>query len=314
MAKIADILEHNNVTTLIILGDLTEDKDFHSAALVNDIVDIIFSFAQFCDVIVDRGNHDYTRADCPFFQFLRRIKRVRWINKVTRLDLDIGHCLFLPHTRDHEKDWAKLPHMEEIDYVFAHNTFEGATSEHGKQLNGIKPDMFEGSQVISGDVHTPQSFAGVTYVGSPYLVDFGDNFEPRVLLIHNIADRTRSSARGAVVSIAIPGPQKRLIEAKRGTNVIDHASKGDIVKVRYTLSNEERDKWPEIKAEIKKACADAGLILHLVQPVISKKQKSVSVKASSLKRSDEAITKEFGKQLNVTKASLEIGLHFLKEA
>jgi len=69
---------------------------------------------------------------------------VRWLNKVTRLAIGKADCLFLPHTRDYKKDWAELPDLEEITWVFAHNTFEGASSEHGKKLSGIPTDMFEG--------------------------------------------------------------------------------------------------------------------------------------------------------------------------
>ena len=82
MEYIAELIEKHNVSTLLILGDLTEAKDYHPATLVNDIVDIFYSFSCLAEVIILTGNHDYIEADCPFFHFLKHFKRIRWINKV----------------------------------------------------------------------------------------------------------------------------------------------------------------------------------------------------------------------------------------
>jgi hypothetical protein len=207
MDNIATLIEKHSVSTLMILGDLTESKDYHPATLVNDVVDIIYSFSCLADVIILTGNHDYTQTDCPFFHFLRRFKRVRWVNKVTMLDLDIGQCLFLPHTRDWETEWALVGDTPDLDWIFAHNTFEGSETEYGKKLSGIPTDIFpRGVKVIAGDVHTPQTVGPVTYVGAPYLIDFGDSFVPRALLL---------KSDGSMKSISLPGPQKRLLIGER---------------------------------------------------------------------------------------------------
>jgi hypothetical protein len=206
MDTIAALIKKHKVDELIVLGDLTEEKDYHPATLVNALVDVIYSFSQLCEVIILRGNHDYTSIDCPFFQFLRRMDRVRWLNTVTRLKLSIGDCLFLPHTRDYKTDWAKLPQLEELDWIFAHNTFEGSVTEHGKRLSGIPTTFFDDFRVISGDIHAPQDVGSVRYVGAPYQIDFGDLFEPRVLLLD----------RMGIKSISVFGPQKRLLLASRG--------------------------------------------------------------------------------------------------
>jgi DNA repair exonuclease SbcCD nuclease subunit len=218
MQTIASLIEKHKPRALIILGDLTEEKDYHPATLVNDVSDVIYSFAQLCPVYILMGNHDYTSADCPFFHFLRRIKNVHWITKVSRIDMTVwglGDCLFLPHTRDWKTDWAKLPHLEEVDdldFVFAHNTFEGAESEHGKRLSGIPLEALpNGIPVISGDIHTPQTIGQVTYVGSPYRVDFGDTFEPRALLL---------GRGGRMTTLPVTGTTKRLLIGRLEGNAI----------------------------------------------------------------------------------------------
>lgn len=311
MSTIAGLLEEHKVDYLIILGDLTEEKDYHPATLVNDVVDVIHSFSQFCEVLVLRGNHDYTRTDFPFFRFLRRLKRVRWINAVTRLKLGEADCLFLPHTRDYKKDWDKLPKLEEIDWVFAHNTFEGAASEHGKRLSGTPTALFDDHHVISGDIHTPQDVGPVTYVGAPYRVDFGDDYEPRALLISGTWEKRSET------SIALPGPQKRLIEitVKDIGKLQDFdLHEGDIVKARVKLALNEQDKWFAIRDKIKSELLGLGVTVHLVQPVTTARNRASARIAKPNAKSDEQIVREYGTVTKLPEATMKAGLRFLQEA
>jgi predicted phosphodiesterase len=283
MDRIAGLIEKHKPDELLVLGDLTESKDYHPATLVNDVVDIMYSFSCLAEVYILLGNHDYTQTDCPFFHFLKHFKRVRWVGAVSQLSLSIGKCLFLPHTRNWEEDWANIDTMQDLNWAFAHNTFEGATTEHGKKLNGIPTDIFpEGVPVVSGDIHTPQKLGPVTYVGSPYCVDFGDDFDPRVLLL---------SDKG-MKSIPLPGPQKRLIDLKAGYKLAKvEAEPGDIVKVRYKLTPEEQPDWFAIKTLIK--------------------EKRVSIRRVAAK-SDERIVTEFGTQRQLPKTTLEVGMELLE--
>src|ERR1700693_3158967 len=189
----------------LILGDLTEVKDHHGSWLVNEIVKHIYDLAQLSRVTVLRGNHDYIDPDSPFFAFLNELENVTWINIPTRFKLDSWDCLFLPHTRDYKKDWPTSLLQINHDWIFAHNTFEGADIGHGKRLSGIPQTIFrEDAYIISGDIHIPQELEKVIYVGSPYRVTFGDTFKPRIILIKN----------SGYASIYCPGPYKQLVEIK----------------------------------------------------------------------------------------------------
>jgi DNA repair exonuclease SbcCD nuclease subunit len=313
MATVATLLEKHKADYLIVSGDLTEEKDFHPAPLVNDVVDIVHSFSQFCEVLVLRGNHDYTRDDFPFFRFLRRLKRVRWINTVSRIDLGKVNCLFLPHTRDYENDWIKLPHVEELQFIFAHNTFEGATTEHGKKLSGIPTSFFDDEDlpIVSGDIHTPQILGPVTYVGAPYQIDFGDDYDPRALLIDWYGHRDYK-----FTSIPLPGPQKRLLDFD--TSVIGHMrrefNKGDIIKARVKLALNEQANWLTIRSKVRQELTELGAVVHLVQPVTTEREKgSVKIKKVTTK-SDDLVVKDYGAAVKTPEATLKTGLEFLKEA
>lgn len=185
---------------LLILGDVTEHKDQHPARLVNELVNALCDLAAShkLEIIVLQGNHDFLSNAHPFFAFLENFKGIRWIAKPEVLD----NCLYLPHTRDYKKDWKGID-FKGHDFIFAHNIFEGVKA-NGQKLSGIPTKIFpEDAFVISGDVHEPQSFDCVTYVGSPFTTDYGDDYQGRVLLLKGLKAK----------SIKVFGPQKRLVEA-----------------------------------------------------------------------------------------------------
>ena len=189
---------------LLILGDLTEQKDNHPASLVNEVTDTLCSLASSfeIEIIVLQGNHDFLHNAHPFFAFLENWPRIHWIKQPEEFD----NCLYLPHTRNYKEDWKNIGFTKQYDYIFAHNIFTGVNAASGHALSGIPPTIFpKDALVISGDVHEPQTVADgrIIYVGSPCLTDFGDSYKPRVLLLDGLD----------VKSIKVKGVQKRLIQA-----------------------------------------------------------------------------------------------------
>jgi len=305
MSRLAEVIEDEKVKTLLILGDITEEKNFHPATLVNDVVELFHIFSELVDqVIVMMGNHDYTDADTPFFYFLRRLKNVDWIRTRCEMKVVDSRCLFLPHTLNYKRDWEGQS-MKGFDYIFAHNTFDGAQTEHGKKLTGIPLNVFpKDARVIAGDIHTPQTLGCLTYCGSPFHVDFGDDFEARVLLLSG--DKMKS--------IPLPGPQKRLLELKSGYSHEDFGmEKGDVVKVRYSLPEKDREKWPEIRAKIRHELEECSCTVYAIQPVLEKAARSASVTSKRYVRSDEEMVKMFGKQHKASEQMMGVGLALARE-
>ena len=68
-----DWCEEYPIKHIIILGDLTNEKDNHSSKLVNKIVNGIFSLTCYCPVDILMGNHDYIDPENAYFQFLEVI-------------------------------------------------------------------------------------------------------------------------------------------------------------------------------------------------------------------------------------------------
>jgi hypothetical protein len=309
LGKLADRARAAGVTRTIILGDLTEQKDRHVDRLVNAVVDHIRAFAELGPVLISQGNHDYsTDPDIPFFGFLRHVHDVRWIGRPTGLDLKgVGQVLFLPHTRDHTRDWKGID-LRGYEYIFAHNTFAGASVGFGRKMDGIPTKVFpKKARVISGDVHIPQVLDCVEYVGAPYLVDFGDDYKPRVMLIDG----------DDVESMDLSGePQKRLVEFDSADDNWRAAkvNKGDILKIRISLTRREAASWPELKAEAREWGVKRGCIVHAVIAELIEDENGsgprVEVRAREHK-TDLEIMREFAEHKGVDQETLKAGELYL---
>lgn len=303
LATIRKIAKKHKVTRILFLGDVTEAKDRHSAWLVNRIVKEFYRFSKIAPIFMLQGNHDSLEIDHPFYEFLHQIDGITWIKQPVIKEVEsIGSCLFLPHTRDHKKDWARID-MNGYKQIFAHNTFEGAKVESGREMKGIPTSVFPQirNHVISGDIHVPQRVGPVVYTGAPYTVDFGDNYQPRVLLLNKDA---------APFSVQVPGAQKVLIELF-GSKLANRSMTypGDIVKVRVHLKNFEYAKWHEIREKVVEWCDQYKQILHSVHPIVEQTKEAMVTKATA--RSDTQLMREFAKISNVDERTLKRGIRLL---
>lgn len=315
VAGLPDIIKRRKPDAFVILGDLTEEKDRHSARLVNMVVQELSAIAAIVPTILMMGNHDYRNEGHPFFAFLKHIPNILWVGDVTNgstLNGDIfrsifNKCLFLPHTRNYEEDWSDdIRHIGFGDYryIFAHNTFNGAALGFGRKLDGIPLDIFpKKARVIAGDIHVPQTLGPVTYVGAPYTVNFGDDYKPRLLMLGDGI---------APISVAA-WPQKRLIEVSNVKELADSVIErdGDIVKVRVAVGSME--DWAAIHRKVIDWAAKRGVILHRCEPVMTHKvvQKRVKVDASAA-TSDEQLVKQYAKRHGLEERVTKIGLELLK--
>lgn len=300
--ELRKIVRREKPEVVVINGDLTDEKDYHPAVLVNRVVQHIYELANITpNVIINKGNHDYTAlASTPFFEFLSRLERVEWVNKPK----EFYGFLMLPHTPNHERDWKNL-NWGFAQHVVAHNTFAGTKSDRGFKLDGIPTGIFpKGVKVWSGDVHTPQEVGPVTYIGAPYTVDFGDDYEPRVILLDN----------GKPKFIPCPGPQKRLLEVKLGHKLpasFPKFNRGDILKVRAIVNSDQYARWSEFVDGVHQWGIKHGFVVHMVQPVHDKAPVKRTVPQAVNRKSDEQIVKDFAKRQSMSSVTLKTGLKFL---
>lgn len=302
MKWLAQYIEQRHISTLILLGDLTMEKDRHDAWLVNEIADWMKRLAEVTHLHMLKGNHDYLVEHEPFFQFLDHINRIRYYNE------PVAHgpgALFLPHTRDYKKEWAKFikSKFEGFKFVFAHQTFEGA-NVGARRMDGIPTSIFAPKvQVFSGDIHVPQTTGPITYTGAPYTVNFGDNYQGRVILLDQDTGKTES--------IPYKGPQKRLVE-NNGVVFTGKINKGDIVKLRSSMDSEAYNNWKDTREDLKKWVEKKGGVVHTIQPVVTTNRKKVTYKKID-PETDLQLVKTFAKKASASQSTLDVGLNILKE-
>lgn len=299
MTKMPKLLTKHKIERLIILGDLCEEKDRHPARLVNELVSCMTALAKVCPVIVLMGNHDYLDRDNPFFRFLKRIRNITWIDTPKEIDGE----WFLPHTDNWERDWGDLNLKNKV--VFTHVTFDGADVGHGHKGRGVPLSAVKGCQVFSGDIHVPQDLGNVTYVGAPYTVDFGDEYEPRVLILTD--DR--------VISQPVTGVQKQLIDSEwplSDDTYHEGLHPGDILKVRIRLKPEQVAKWNEIREGVRAWGEKGGFHIYAVHPV-APSSSGAATRPTPTRKTDEQLATAFAKQRNLDERTLKTGLWLMKK-
>lgn len=293
--------------SLLILGDLTDAKDRHPATLVNRVVGELASLALMCPTTVLLGNHDCVDRASPFFAFISMIPNLRFIVRPTYED---GVAL-LPNTREEglRSAWSR-DELARAEYVFCHQTFEGALAENGTRLHGVDPAVFDctDASVYSGDVHMPQKVKGtsIEYVGAPYRVHFGDAYRGRVLLLTN----------GEASNLYFPARRRELVDCQMLEQVrrLDYEM-GSQVKVRVHLRRADLPTWPELRQSIRDLAEKRGWELlgpELVMRSESNRIDTYQPEQVSSDPRDEVVAHARAKKLGDDMR--DAGLAFLKEA
>lgn len=166
--KLTTILEENPVDAIVFLGD-----QFHTHSIINMAVlgfwkRAFETLVTFAPVYALVGNHDMTG------------KHGDYLHSMMAYDIDNFHVvdelmgiapgmLLCPYIADPEVFIEALnePHNAS-NVVICHQTFEGSAYENGFYAkDGVNPNLIPQKLVISGHIHTPQSFGKVWYPGSP---------------------------------------------------------------------------------------------------------------------------------------------------
>lgn len=247
-----------SVSSIGILGDLTDAKDYHSAELVNRTAQNVTMLARVYTTYVLKGNHDYLRDGHAFFEFLSLIPNLLFINQPYDSSAVGEACLWLPHTKSPAKDWAGID-LSHCQYVFMHQTIKGALASNGQAMEGEPlPDLSAAGKVYSGDIHVPQVIGPVEYVGSPYHVHFGDSFRPRCLVLFE--DGTREVLRFPSVSrVSLKVASVEEFKAVRSLRACDQ------VKLEVSLAKSDLPFWRSIRQELINHAESLGVVLEGVK-------------------------------------------------
>lgn len=301
-----------DVRQVILLGDVTDAKDFHSSRLVNRIVDELAEFAKIgVGVTILRGNHDGIDPDTPYFRFLSHMENVDFISKPTHN----GPYIFLPHSKNLEADWRKL--QKENKYpitasttMFLHATVGGCKAENGMEMKGTPLSLFDSfpGYIYAGDIHVPQKIGPVEYVGSPYPVRFGDTFDPRCLLLNS---------DGSTTDLLYPCLRRHKLIVSRAMQIETGevgVRRGDQVKVVVQLQQRDALDWEKYRDEVRQTIEEAGAELcGLEVEIITERKKGeqpLNQKQETL--SDTDLLRQFAVTEGLAAELLEIGESLLE--
>lgn len=265
----------NDVAATFLLGDLTDQKDRHSATLVNRIVTGLVSLKP--PVYIPRGNHDYKAdQDNPFFKFLNHIEGIKFVTDPTVVKV-VKPVALIPHYRTQEEfdDAVRNCAGAKPACFFVHQTFDGAIAESGIRLSGLSASPIELLQpelgVYAGDVHRPQTQGIVTYVGCPYQVRFGDDFEPRCIYL----------AKSGTESYPwFEAPRKWSLTVRGPENLLTNKElyRGDQVKLTIELAREEAVQWQQVRQAVLAACKKLQLDVYGVKLEVKTVQRRQRIK------------------------------------
>jgi len=245
--------EKHPVAATFLAGDITDQKDRHSATLVNKIVSGLLKLKS--PVYIVMGNHDYRDPKNPFFKFLNHIDGLKFVTKPCVVEHGMGMAL-IPHYRDQDEFNTAIKDCEGADAFLVHQTFDGAIAESGVRLSGLSASLVESFKpplgVYAGDVHRPQTQGRVVYVGCPYHIRFGDDFMPRVLWITKDGQKNR---------LFFNAPYKWSLIVRDADDVLNdnQLREGDQVKLTIQITQDEAIDWKRIKQGVLDACKELKL-------------------------------------------------------
>lgn len=286
-----------------LLGDLTQDKDNHSSALVNRTIDELTLLQP--PVYILRGNHDGIDHNNPFFRFLNCIEG---INFIVEPEVVLDNVAMIPHCRTQEQFNAACKQMPKTPKaLMLHQTIAGAIAETGRPLNGLSASPIEALKPLhcySGDVHKPQRVGPITYIGAPYQIRWGDNFTPRVLFTDGKQGQ----------NLYYPHPHKWTLRIRDAGEITKNQElkAGDQVKLIIELAREEMTEWSEMKRKALEACKELGLEVFGVDVDVKNISRKTEKGVSKQGKTKAEIVTDFCKNENVSSQIKQAGLELLK--
>ncbi len=127
------------------------------------------------------GNHDYAGEGHPVHAMLIHEDQIKVVDKPEQL----GGLLFMPYYADRAQFVADAQ-VANTQTLICHQTFVGSRYENGlAALDGVDPKLLPQKTIISGHIHTPQSFDNVTYIGAPRWRSLSDANVDRAIWVYD---------------------------------------------------------------------------------------------------------------------------------
>lgn len=266
---IKQVIQENNVSTLIHGGDVFHHGDRYTSRLINRFIDNIMDISTGLEnIYILKGNHDEIDPNNPYLRWINNIPKLHFFINPLDILIEDKKFLLLPHSRDPISTWESYKELiHQADYITCHQTFNGAVSENGQQLEGVSASIFKETKakIYSGDIHKSQVLGNITYIGTQYPINFGDSGLFRAILLDpktgKVEDLIYHSIKKHMLTITTPDDLTKL-----------SINKGDQVKVRLAL--DDLVHWKDQRDAIIDYCKSNSIDLFEVEAI---KKDAVSI-------------------------------------
>lgn len=306
-AKLLMAAETFQISDIVCLGDVVDSKDRHSSVLVNKLIEE-FSYLQShsrANIIILSGNHEKPLNGPYYWQFLDKLG-IRYITK-PEIYKDIW---LLPFSSQPIEDWKEL-NLASAKAIFMHQTGQGATVENERELISNNLPIFpRGVAVFSGDVHRPQTVGGITYIGAPHPVRFGETWDNRAITVINNDFKNFKS-------LALNSIKKDVLDIRSASDLdyLKDYAEGDQVKIRYHMTGKQLTSWPDEQARVKAWAVSRKVYIASIENILVgdgvKVNSNTEAMAMEMMTPAEIIT-SFGKDEKLSKDVIEMGIQLVK--
>jgi DNA repair exonuclease SbcCD nuclease subunit len=177
-------MKANNIDTIIQLGDFFDNRKNMDINFFNQLVDRFFNKmkSENFKMIEILGNHDIyfkNTRDVNMIKMLEMMfpSNLRVISEREYAYINEKKCYFVPWILDHET--LKASELKGVEYLFGHFEIKNfqMTKGHFDEHSTLTQDFFKKSKikrVFSGHYHLVDHKANISYVGTPFPLDWGD--------------------------------------------------------------------------------------------------------------------------------------------
>jgi predicted phosphodiesterase len=174
----------NKISTIIQLGDFLDNRKNMDINFFNQMIERFFKKLKFYNfkMIEILGNHDIYFKNTRDVNLMKYIEMMFPDNLITisereYIEINGKKSYFVPWILDNEILSAK--ELKDVEYVFGHfeiRHFQMAKG-HVDESSKLTVEFFKKSKikkVFSGHYHLVDDKANISYIGTPYQLDWGD--------------------------------------------------------------------------------------------------------------------------------------------
>jgi len=237
--QMADYCKQNNISTMVIGGDIYHTKSIIYSMAQEILGDFIDAYPTLCFIILD-GNHDLSDKGVDAISSLKVLAKYKNVMFVSHKDtLKLENILFVPYS----KNLANIISEGNSDILISHFGLSEGMLNSGISIVseiGMKNLIGKYKVVLLGHYHKPQEIINdsikLYYVGSPIQLDWGEKGDEKRFLV---VDSTTLK----IESVPTIGYKKHIeleINTENKTQILKEAKlvkdRGDYVKLIKTDS------------------------------------------------------------------------------